>query len=343
MLTTFVRNEGASLDGRPGDFGAMVHMLGVLLVLDLMSVYYYGSRAALVTLTAVGTCWAADILCLILRRKPLHIHDISAVITGLAIAAMLPASVPYTVAAAASLFAVCIAKHPFGGHGCEIFSCAAAGYIFAELSFPSAVLSYPKPFASLSTENIVSETLTGSFTGASMNASSVSYSGLELLIGKFPGPMGCTFTVLTVVCAAVLMGRKAISSAVFLTELFTVLLWSFVTDGVFGLNAAAVGGMLIFGIMTLSCDYSMVPGSTGERIFFGFVSAVIIIIISEISTVENPVVYASVIAAPFARLAGRQGGLAQRRKRLKNIFRSTEADIGETIAMIGDSSDGNGK
>lgn len=134
MLTTFVRNDGAALDGRPADFGAMAYMLTVLIVLNLMAVYYYGVRALLVALTAVGTCLAADIVCLIFRRKPLHIHDISAAITGLTLSAMLPASVPYTVAAGAAVFAVCIAKHPFGGHGHEIFNCAAAGYILR--SFP---------------------------------------------------------------------------------------------------------------------------------------------------------------------------------------------------------------
>ena len=88
MLTTFVRNDGAALDGRPADFGAMAYMLTVLIVLNLMAVYYYGVRALLVALTAVGTCLAADIVCLIFRRKPLHIHDISAAITGLTLSAM---------------------------------------------------------------------------------------------------------------------------------------------------------------------------------------------------------------------------------------------------------------
>ncbi len=341
MLTTFVRNDSAVID-RPDDFGAMLKMLGVLAVLDMMAVYYYGKRALLVAITAAAVCWAADIFCLVLRRKPLHLHDISAVVTGLAIAAMLPASVPYTVAAAASVFAICIAKHPFGGHGCEIFNCAAAGYIFAELCFPQAVLSYPRPFAPLSAANIVEESLTGSFTSAAMNSSSASYSELELLIGKFPGPMGCTFTVLVIVCAAVLMCSKAISPSVFLTELSAVLLWSFLTDGAFGVITALSGGMLVFGIMFLSCG-GTVPKAMGQRIIFGLASAATIIVISEISNLENPVVYASVIAAPLAHISKRNSGIIQRRKRLRRIFRSAGSDIGETIAMIGDGYDNSRK
>lgn len=349
MLTTFVRSDGTALDGRPADFGAMAYMLTVLIVLNLMAVYYYGVRALLVALTAVGTCLAADIVCLIFRRKPLHIHDISAAITGLTLSAMLPASVPYTVAAGAAVFAVCIAKHPFGGHGHEIFNCAAAGYIFAELSYPSAVLSYPKPFSSLSLSNIVPETLTSSFTKSAMVASSSNYSDFELLIGNFTGPMGCTFTVLVLVCALVLISRKAISSAVFVTALGTVLLWSLITDGVYGLKTALAGGMLVFGIMALCCDYSLVPKTTGQRIMFGFASAVMIILVSEISSLENPVVYASVLSAPLARLTAAPKGRSRRRRRLNSIFgranneASAANDIGETIAMIGDNSDDHGQ
>ena len=136
MLTTFVREVRGEKSRRPDDFGAMVNMLLVLLVTAAMSVYYYGMRAALLCIICVGVCWGLDVLCLIIQRKSLHIHDVSPIITGLAIALMMPASVPYTIAAAACAFAICIAKHPFGGHGKEIVNCAAAAYIFAKLCFP---------------------------------------------------------------------------------------------------------------------------------------------------------------------------------------------------------------
>ena len=161
--------------------------------------------------------------------------------------------------------------------------------------------------------------------------------------------MGCTFTVLVLVCALVLISRKAISSAVFVTALGTVLLWSIITDGVYGLKTALSGGMLVFGIMALCCDYSLVPRTTGQRIMLGFASAVMIILVSEISSLENPVVYASVLSAPLARLTAAPKGRSRRRRRLNSIFgrahneASAANDIGETIAMIGDNSDDHGQ
>lgn len=342
MLTTFVREDREGKSDRPEDFGAMVNMLLVLSVTAAVSVYYYGMRAALLCGLCVGVCWGLDVLCLILRRKSLHIHDVSPIITGLTIALMLPASVPYTIAAAACAFAICIAKHPLGGHGREIFNCAAAGYIFAELCFPQAVLSFPKPMTDLPLANIITEGLYPSFTSAAMHSTSASYTDIELLIGNFTGPMGCTFTVLTAVCALYLISRKAISGTVFFTELALVLGWSFAAGGVFRVKTALVGGMLLFGLSVLSCDKGIVPKTLPEKILFGVVSAVVLIAADEISKLENPVVYAAVLSAPFGRLTGKFGELARRRQRAKKIFGKYADDINETIAMTGGGDDRNG-
>lgn len=339
MLTTFVRSEREK-SGRPDDFGAMVNMLLVLTVTAAMSVYYYGIRAAVLCVLCVGVCWGLDVLCLIIQRKSLHIHDVSPIITGLTIALMMPASVPFTAAAAVCAFAICIAKHPFGGHGREIVNCAAAGYIFAELCFPSAALQYPKPMTVLPLTNIITEGLYPSFTSAAMRSTSAAYTDIELLIGNFTGPMGCTFTVLTAVCALYLISRKAISGTVFFTELVVIIGWSFATGGTFKVKTALVGGMLLFGLSVLSCDNNIVPKTVPERIFFGVVSAVILIAAGEISRLENPVVYAAVLSAPFGRLTGKFGERALRRKRAKSIFGKYADDISETIAMTGGGDNG---
>lgn len=339
MLTTFVRQDNTLTDNMPDDFASMCCIGAVLMILDLMAVYQYGIRALLVTAVCVAVCWSADAMCLMLRHRPLHIHDLSAVVTGLTISAMLPASVPYTIAAAASVFAVCAAKHPFGGHGCEIFNCAAVGYIFAELSYPSSVLMYPKPMTELPLSNYIDTVLYSSFSKTSMVADSSMYSDFELVIGSFAGPMGCTFTVLIFVCAMVLISQRAISGIVFFTELSAVLLWKFAQGGISEVKVSLAGGMLLFGIMILSCDNASGLKSKRERFLFGLLSGLLIIAVSEISTLENPVVYAAVIAAPFSRLAGGIGHRESRRKRAEKIF-ARQAVTGESIEMIGDGHNG---
>ncbi|MGN0641646.1 MAG: RnfABCDGE type electron transport complex subunit D [Huintestinicola sp.] len=328
LLIDIQRKSSESLtkiSKRPSDFSAMVSQLIVLLVLSVIAVYYYGLRAAAVTAVTVGTCWLLDIICLIIRGKRLHIHDISPVITGLILAMMMPATVPYTVAAAAAFFAVCIAKHPFGGHGCELFSCAAAGYIFASLSFPTQMLSYPQPFSRPELENIVTDTLYSSFTKNMTFATDTNTSDFELLIGNFTGPMGATAIILLIVCAVVLMSRGSISSLVFIYELGTIMVYKLATGGFEAAKLSAAGGMLIFGIMFLTCDPALTPRSNGSCILYGVICGLFVIAIGMVSTVENPVVYASVMGAPFAKLLDRadyseRKDSRSRQKRRRDIF-----------------------
>ncbi len=327
MLTTFVRDDN-TVSERPNDFAPMANTVAVLTVFVLMAVYYYGLRAAVVSLVCVAVCTAADWICLILRGKKLHIHDISPVAAGLTIAVMMPASVPYTVAAAACVFAVCCAKHPFGGHGCELFSCAAAGYIFAELSFPSAVLSYPKPFTELALSNTVTQPL---YSAVSSAAAIKNYSAIEVLIGNYSGPMGCTFIILTAVCAVYLMSRKAVSFAAFAAQTGVFMLWSFFMGGTASVGAALSGGMFIFASAFLTCDSSLVPSGTAGRLFYGTAAGILLICVSGISSLSYPAVYVSVLAAPLSRLIDSIDSLKVRRKRVKSI---ASLAINETITMI---------
>ena len=91
----------------------------------------------------------------------------------------------------------------------------------------------------------------------------------------------------------------------------------------------------------LSCEKGLVPKTLPEKLLFGVFSAVILIAAGEISRLENPVVYAAVLSAPFGRLTGKFGELARRRKRAKSIFGKYADDINETIAMTGGGDDGN--
>lgn len=335
MITSFVRDNQLSHDDNHKDFVPMLSIASALVVMVLMAFYYYGARALLVAAVCVAASWGSDIICLILRGKRLHIHDISPIVTGLSIAVMLPASVPYSIAALACVFAVCVAKHPFGGHGFEIFNCAAAGYVFAEISFPQAVLRYPKPFSELPASNIAAVPLYSANTGYSVVSDKVTSSDLELLIGNYCGPMGCTFIILTFVCALVLISRKAVSPLVFFPQMLLVFLWELLTDGADGVKLAAAGGMLIFAASVLSSDSAVIPQKNGSQLLYGMLCGALIIAVSEISAVGNPSVYAVIIAAPFGKLIGSRQPDKERRSRVKKIFGDGEnGAINETISMI---------
>lgn len=295
------------------DFVISVRIIAALLIIAAMSVYYYGLNALLVTIVTTAACCAADVACILIRGKRLHMHDLSAVVTGLTLSMMLPSSVSYTTAAAAAVFAICIAKHPFGGHGHEIFNAAAAGWIFASLSFPDEVLLCPKPFTLFEAENS-----SGNILYQPGAVSSAGISGYELLIGAVPSPMGTGAVVLLAVCAVILIASRVISGAVLIISAAAAFVCGFSDGGFSGAAYELCKGMLIFGAVFLLCDFNIVPKIGAGRILYGLICGLLIIVMSNISSVENPVVYTAVISAPFAGLCNEWGlritGIIAKRK-----------------------------
>ena len=124
-------------------------MYGVLLSLipaALVSFYFFGLAAILVTLTAVASCMFFEfIIQKYLIKGPVTIFDGSAIITGVLLAFIVPASLPLWMVVIGSLVAIGMAKMTFGGLGKNIFNPALVGRVFLMISFPVEMNQYPKP------------------------------------------------------------------------------------------------------------------------------------------------------------------------------------------------------
>ena len=103
------------------------------------SVYVYGIAALMQTLLAVSGCVASEACCLRYRQQPIAatLGDGSAVIAGMIIGLSVPPAAPWHIALSASVFAMCLAKHCYGGLGNNPFNPAMAGYALAFVSFPA--------------------------------------------------------------------------------------------------------------------------------------------------------------------------------------------------------------
>ena len=124
------------------------NMYGVLIALIpafLVSLYFFGLGALIVTATSVAAClffeWAIGKY---LMKKPTStICDGSAVITGVLLAFNLPSNLPVWIIILGALFAIGVGKMSFGGLGCNPFNPALAGRVFLLLSFPVQMTSWP--------------------------------------------------------------------------------------------------------------------------------------------------------------------------------------------------------
>ena len=124
------------------------NMYGVLIALIpafLVSLYFFGLGALIVTATSVAAClffeWAIGKY--LLKKPTTTICDGSAIITGVLLAFNLPSNLPVWIIILGALFAIGVGKMSFGGLGCNPFNPALAGRVFLLLSFPVQMTSWP--------------------------------------------------------------------------------------------------------------------------------------------------------------------------------------------------------
>ena len=98
-------------------------------------IYVFGPRVIWLLVLGVGSAAAAETLCQLWRKKPITVNDGSAVLTGIFVGLVFPVQVPWYVIVMASVFGVAVAKHTFGGLGCNIWNPALAGRAFVLASW----------------------------------------------------------------------------------------------------------------------------------------------------------------------------------------------------------------
>ncbi len=329
---------------RKPEFSVMTDMLAALLAIAAAAVYYYGLRAAAVIAVTASASVITDFICIKLRKKNSEIKDISALLTGLTLGLMMSAAVPYYVAAIAAVFASAVAKHAFGGHGCEIFNPAAVGYLFAAMCFPDSMLTYPRVFSDLPMSSIVpSDMLAQSTTKTFLLTGTASASFIDVLIGKFSGPMGTGIVLLLAVSAAFLMLRRSVSAIAFFTELAVTGLYAFIRYGFDPMSVLYFfsTGMLLFGMIFLSCDYSVIPKTRSSRFIYGLIVGLCIIMFYQYSGTENAVVYAVIVSSPVGieldRRALSFADMLKKRKKRGGFMKKSNkllGSINETLEML---------
>lgn len=297
-------------------------MYGVVLSLipaALVSFYFFGLAAVLVTLTAVVSCMFFEfIIQKYLLKGPITIFDGSAVITGLLLAFIIPATLPLWMVVIGSLVSIGMAKMTFGGLGKNIFNPALVGRVFLMISFPVDMNIYPQP-SELNTN--LADIISGA-TPLAVVKEGISQGGnvsellpqvpeyMDMFVGNMGGSAGEVSAIAILLGAIFMLARRIITWEVPTAYLGSVALMSgalwminpdIYADPMFHL----LTGGLMLGAFYMATDMVTSPMSRWGMVVFGIGCGFLTIIIRIFGAYPEGVAFAILIMNAFVPLINR--------------------------------------
>lgn len=265
-------------------------MYGVLIALIpafLVSIYFFGINALLVTATSVVACVLFEYLIQkYLLKGALTITDGTAVLTGVLLAFNLPSNIPLWIVIVGALFAIGIGKMSFGGLGNNIFNPALAGRIFLLISFPQQMTTWPQP----SPWGAGVDGITGPTTLNILKQGNVeeiaNIDVINALIGNYGGSFGEVSAIALIIGFIYLIWRNIITWHIPVSIILTVFLFSMAVSINHGLEYALIfselqifSGGLLLGAIFMATDYVTSPMTPGGMILYGVLIGIITVVI----------------------------------------------------------------
>ncbi|MDR0639755.1 MAG: RnfABCDGE type electron transport complex subunit D [Spirochaetaceae bacterium] len=280
---------------------AQVLMRNVLVALAPVTVFgiaLYGLDALFVVLVSVVSAEIAEVLFRLLTKREARVRDLSAVVTGLLLALVLPPGTPLWMAALGAVFAIVVAKEFFGGLGANVFNPALIGRAFLLTSFPAALTSWVTPDA-VSTATPLSVVKLGADNPALEDFVRQGLSSgdgelwLRLFLGNHSGTIGETSALLIVAGGIFLALTKTIDLRAPLAMTGS----AFILSAVLGIDPvySLLSGGLLFGAVFMATDYVSAPVTETGKIIFGIGCGVITVLIRKFGAYPEGVMYSILI------------------------------------------------
>lgn len=296
-------------------FGVVVSLIPAMLV----SFYFFGLAAILLTLTAVVSCMAVEfVIQKYLMKGPLTIFDGSAVITGILLAFNVPANLPLWMVVIGSIVAIGVGKMTFGGLGKNPFNPALVGRVFLMISFPVHMTNYPRPtaFSTQLTDIITGPTPLAIMKEGLQKGESVSQivpqipEYAQLLLGQMGGSMGEISALALLLGGLYMLYKKLITWHIPVAYLGTVVVFTgifWLADPGYHFNPLyhLLSGGLMLGALYMATDMVTSPMSTRGMLIFGVGCGVLTVIIRMFGAYPEGVAFSILIMNAFVPLINR--------------------------------------
>jgi electron transport complex protein RnfD len=320
----------------------MGNMLIALTPVSVYGVIIFGLPALLNIIVSIAAAVLAEAAFRVVTRQEVRAADLSAGVTGLLLALVVPPSTPLWITALGAVFAVVVAKEFFGGLGANVFNPALIGRAFLLMSFPAPMTTWHFPqgyFVTKFTDAMGNATLVDGISGVTplhILKTGSSFVGIEkvlqaanlspsadywsmikvLFIGNYGGCIGETSSLLILAALVFLLVTKTIDWRAPAGMIAAGVLASLALgyDPLVGLLA----GGIAFGAVFMVTDYVTAPMTAWGKLIFGFGAGLITILIRKWGSYPEGVTYGILVMnglTPFLnRLLPRKYGFVPKKK-----------------------------
>ena len=252
------------------------NMYGVLIALVpafLVSLYYFGLGALIVTATSVVACVLFEYLIqkFLMKKEP-TVCDGSAILTGVLLAFNLPSNLPVWIILIGALAAIGIGKMSFGGLGNNIFNPALVGRVFLLISFPAQMTMWPE----VGQLTAYTDATTGATVLSLMNEGALDKlpTLVDMLLGKMGGSLGEVSALALLLGLVFMLWKKIITWQIPVSILLTVFVFTGIMHLVNPVQYASpfvhlLSGGLMLGSIFMATDYVTSPMSKNGMLVYG--------------------------------------------------------------------------
>jgi electron transport complex protein RnfD len=221
--------------------------------------------------------------------------DGSAVVTGLLLALILPATINLWMVAAGAIFAIAIVKEAFGGLGHNIFNPALGARAFMSASFTVKMTTWVAPAGfgadAVTTATPLSESFAWTGSQASLYQAMFigNLSGVNIAEGSIGGSMGETSTLFILIGGALLLGLRLINwriPAIYI-GMVALMALGLGEDPLFNI----LGGGLMLGAFFMATDYVTSPLTNQGKIIFAVALGALTMLIRRFGGMPEGVCY----------------------------------------------------
>lgn len=270
----------------------MAYVLVALAPVTVFGVVIYGIPALLNILVSVAAAELAELVFRKITRQDMRNADLSAAVTGLLLALVLPPAMPLWMTALGSIFAIVVAKEFFGGLGANVFNPALIGRAFLLMSFPVAATTWTAPF----TDAVSGATPMALVKfGDGLSDLGGAYGGIikTLFMGTHAGCIGESSMAMILVGFVFLLLTKTIDWRAPVTMLASTFVLSFVLGG--DPLVAIMAGGVTFGAVFMATDYVSAPLTQKGKLIFGCGAGIITVLIRQYGNYPEGTSYAILI------------------------------------------------